>query len=373
MDLRDLHASIPTTKPIRLDWFEPQGTTVWLKTEWQDPEGPDPLRSIKRKPAFLILQDALLKDYATPGKLLLTATAGNLGVELALLGARHELPLYCVAPGPINQEGLQVLTATGANVLSSSEDEICPRDFTVFFARGYAHEFHHRLVNLEQFYSWLNPMVHSVTTAPEIFGGDFGEVDAVCCCVGSGGTAGGLLTYLSVTGREAEVWAAQPEVSHQVPGTHVIRGECRWSPENYSPVVLPEERVVTVELADSLAFTVKLWEHGIPAGPSSGMALALAHGRIREGLRGNIVVLSADNNFKYPRLLFDELSAHRDVILYRHGKMGIEGPLDAYLEELERKVESDEVYARIAKLYSVAQPGTIRDVIDIEEIVAGKE
>ena len=373
MDLQALYKTIPRTKPIRLDWFGPVGTTVWLKTEWSDPKGPDPLRSIKRKPAHVILLDALAKEYATPGKLLVTATAGNLGIELALLGARHELPLYCVAPGPINDEGLHVLTAAGANVLSSSENEVCPRDFTVFFARGYAHEFHHRLVNLEQFYSWLNPVVHSATTAKEIFEGDFGEVDAVCCCIGSGGTAGGILTYLNITGRKAEVWAAQPEVSHQVPGTHVIRGECRWSPENYSPVVLPEEQVVTVELADSLAFTVKLWEKGIPAGPSSGMALALADRQIRDGLRGNIVVLSADNNFKYPQLLFDELTAHRDTILWRHDKlMALERPLDAYLGELERRIEADEVCTRIAELYSVARRGTIQDVIEIEDIVAGK-
>lgn len=370
MDLNDLHKSIPKTAPIRLDWFDRGGATVWLKTDWEDPDGPDPLRSLKRKPAFTVFQDSLLKKYITEGKLLLSATAGNMGIELALLANRHGFPLYCVAPGATTLEGIKVLGAAGAHVLTTTENEVCPREFTVFFARGYAHEYHHRLVNLEQFYSWLNPMVHSVTTAPEIFSGDFGAVDAVCCCVGSCGTVGGLLTYLSTTGQSAEIWGAQPEVTYQVPGTHVIRGNCQWSPENYSPVVLPEDRICTVELVDTLAYTIKLWEKGIPAGPSSGMSLALANTRISDGLRGNIVVLSADNNFKYPQLLFDEISKHRDSILERHADLDLSQPLQRYLDELEQKIAADDLVKRIAELYAVPAPGTIQDAMEIEEIVA---
>ncbi len=369
MDLGDLHRTIPRTKPIRLDWFGPEGTTVWLKTEWEDPDGPDPLRSLKRKPAYCIFHDALEKKYAEPGMLLLTASSGNLGVELARLANRHNFPLYCVAPGPIIPEGLEVLKAAGSHVLSTTENEVCPREFTVFYARGYAHEFHHRLVNLEQFYSWLNPLIHSLTTAPEIFDGDFGEVDSVCCCLGSCGTAGGLLTNLANTGRSAEVWGAQPEISHQVPGTHVIRGNCRWSPENYSPLVLSDDRVCTIEFVESMAFTIKLREHGIPAGPSSGMALALADKKIRDGMRGNIVVLSADNNFKYPQMLLDDFTKHREAILERRQDLQLEKPLDDYLAELQRKVEAKELGGRITELYS-AKPGTIRDAWEIEDIVA---
>jgi hypothetical protein len=240
----------------------------------------------------------------------------------------------------------------------------------VFYVRGYAHEFHHRLVNLEQFSSWLNPLVHSVATAPEIFSGEFGEVDAICCCLGSCGTIGGLLTYIANTGGATQVWGAQPEVSHQVPGTHVIRGECLWNPENFSPMVLGEDRICTVEFVDSMAYTVKLWEKGIPAGPSSGMALALAGKKIRDGLRGNIVVLSADNNFKYPQLLFDELTKHRDEILKRRPELQLEQALSAYLSELEKKLDGGGLYDRISRAYAVKQPGEIREAWDIEEIVA---
>ncbi len=62
MDLQKLRQTIPKTKSYRLDWFEPEGTTVWLKTDWNDPDGPDPLRSLKRKPAYFIFHDALKKQ-----------------------------------------------------------------------------------------------------------------------------------------------------------------------------------------------------------------------------------------------------------------------------------------------------------------------
>ena len=120
-----------------------------------------------------------------------------------------------------------------------------------------------------------------------------------------------------------------------------------------------------------MAYTIKLWEMGIPAGPSSGMALALADKKIRDGLRGNIVVLSADNNFKYPQLLFNGFTKHRDQILNQHPKLELEQPMKAYLRELEQKIDADDLGTKIAQVYSVPQPGLIRNAWEIEDIVAG--
>jgi len=367
------HARLsPPSLPLqKVEWLTSSGATFWLKRDWDDPEGPDPLRSIKRKPALFMFHDAMQKQYLAPGKLIISATSGNLGIELAFLARQHGFPFYCVAPGAILPEGLEILRAVGANVIRTTEREVCPREFTVFYTRGYAHEFHHRLVNLDQFYSWLNPLSHCRTTAREIFEESSIRVDAVAACLGSCGTVGGILSYIESKKLDVQVFGAQPDRSQGIPGTHVIRGDCRWSPENYSPVVLPDRNVLTVDNVDSFAFSVKLWSEGVAAGPSTGMALALADRQARAGLRGNIVVISADSNLKYPGLIRSELIKHREEILCRYPELDLGRPIERAIEEADRDIGSHRTERRIQQAYSVSSAGAIFDAEEIEEIVAG--
>ena len=343
---------------------------IWLKPEWTDPEGPDPLRSIKRKPACLLYSDALEKHYVDPGKILVSATSGNLGIELGLLASVRGHPFLAVVPSAIPEYNIQILLALGISVLKTEEQETCPREFTVFFARGYAHEFHHRLVNLEQYYSWLNPLAHSLTTARELFEFDRG-VDHVVLSVGSCGTVCGISQYAVLTGQRARITGVQPAVNQGIPGTHVIKGDCRWSPENYSPVLLADDDIVTVDRTDSYAYTTWLWGQGIDAGPSTGMALAQAHRMVREGATGNIVVISPDSGFKYGDLLTAELTRLRDEMLDRHAELEIDEVLGAYLAHLEADRGLAWTLKRVRECYPASAKGCLYGVQDIEEIVTG--
>lgn len=359
--------------PLReVPWMRTDSARVWLKIEWNDPTGIDPLRSIKRKPAWFIFHDAIQKQYITPNKIVVSATSGNLGIELALLAREHAVPFYCVAPGGILPEGIQVLQEVGANVIRTAEQEVCPREFTVFYTRGYSHEYHHRLVNLDQFYSWLNPLAHSFTTAKEIFENGQIEVDAVFTCLGSCGTIGGILQYVGLRELDVQVFGAQPAKHQGIPGTHVIKGDCLWSPENYSPVVLPEANIVTVDNVDSFAFTVKLWQEGICAGPSTGMALSVAYRKIHDGLRGNIIAISADSNLKYPELLISELTMHRDEIVSRYPEFELAEPIEQYLEDARNAIDEERMVKSIRRHYQIETPGAVFEVQDIEDIVTSR-
>lgn len=372
MQLSRTLISDPALTPFpmhQIDWMGDNTAKVWLKIEWSDPAGDDPLRTIKRKPAWFMFHDALKRGYLSSGKILISATSGNLGIEFALLAQKYNIPFYCVAPGAILPEGIQILKDVGANVIRTAEQEVCPREFTVFYARGYSHEFHHRLVNLDQFFSWLNPLAHSYTTAKEIFENNQVDADAVFTCLGSCGTVGGILHYIGMKNLNVQVFGAQPAKNQGVPGTHIIKGDCIWSPENYSPVVLPDENIATVDNIDAFAFTVKLWQKGIPAGPSTGMALSLAYKKIRAGLSGNMVVISADSNLKYPDLLATELSQKKDEILKRYPELELAEPIEQYLAELEKAAGENHLTKSIQNCYSIEKPGNIFEVQDIEEII----
>lgn len=357
---------------IRLDELSSGSACIWLKKEWTDPEGDDPLRSIKRKPACLLWNDVLAKRYADPNKVLLSATSGNFGVEIGLLAAEAGLTFFAVVPGSIPEYNLRVLTALGINVIRTTEQETCPREYTVFFARGYAHEYHHRLVNLEQYQSWLNPLAHSLTTGPEILDGLDGQVDHVVLSVGSCGTICGIAQRMLLERREVDVVGVQPVPGHGVPGTHLIKGECKWSPENYSPVVVRESAIEEADSVDAYAFTTKLWELGLPAGPSTGMALSRAYRMARQGARGNIVVVSPDNDFKYADLLTERLERYGDEILARYPELGLDRAIDDHLEELRGRGGLDGLLAAVRSAYPSEREGRLFEVSDIEDIVTGR-
>ncbi len=360
---------IPMTRlnDLSTDW-----ANIWLKREWTSPEGPDPLRSIKRKSASLLFSDILEKRYADENKLLISATSGNFGIEVGLLSLARGYPCFSVVPAATPQYNLDVLRALGIHVIKIKEQETCRREFSVFFVRGYAHEFHNRLVNVEQYNSWLNPLAHSLTTAKEIFEKSIGMVDHVVASVGSCGTICGIKQYLMSTGRNVNVIGVQPALHHAVPGTHIVKGNCKWSPENYSPAVLPDESIHVADTVDAYAFTAKLWKMGIPAGPSTGMALAKAYRMVHhEGTIGNIVVISPDSNFKYGNLISEHLETLQGQIIDRYPKLELEGTIEFYIKQLAMWADSNWMLDRVRECYPQAVEGKLFEVRDIEDIVAG--
>jgi cysteine synthase A len=357
---------------VRLGPLSKNSAQVWLKKEWTDPNGPDPIRSIKRKPACLLFSDILEKQYIGKNKMLVSATSGNFGIEVGLLAVSWGYPFYAVVPAVIPEYNLEVLRALGVNVIRTTEQETCPREFTVFYVRGYAHEFHHRLVNLEQYYSWLNPLAHSLTTAKEIFEGAEGEVDYIVAAVGSCGTICGIQQYLAATGRETKIVGVQPEIHHGVPGTHIIKGGCTWSPENYSPAIVPEENIHVADSVDAYAFTAWLWQMGIPAGPSTGMAMTQAYRMVREGATGNIVVISPDSNFKYGDLIADSLAVYGDDIVERYPELELDETIHKYEDHLTESAHMEWMLERVRACYPCEARGDLYRARDIEDIVAGK-
>lgn len=356
---------------VELEAFRTESARIWLKREWDDPEGSDPLRSIKRKPACLLTGDVLEKAYVGPGKIVISATSGNLGIEIGLLAAMVEFPFFAVVPAATPDYNLKIMLELGINIIRTTEMETCPREFTVFFVRGYAHEFYHRLVNVEQYYSWLNPLAHCATTARELFEGFDANVDYVVASVGSCGTICGIRQYTIASGKQAKLVGVQPAVGHGVPGTHVIKGDCKWSPENYSPVVLTGDSIQTVDNADSFAFTAKLWQTGVPAGPSTGMALAQAYRMVREGATGNLVIISPDNNFKYGDLIPEKLKDTKEEISARYPELELDDVIDDYVSHMSGSYSLEWTLEQVRKHYPVTFRGRMFEPKDIDDVVLG--
>jgi cysteine synthase B len=143
--------------------------TISVKMEYPEDFNTDPLRTIKRKPAKLLLVDLMEKGYIRPGKTLISASSGNFLRELALIALDLDLKIIGVTPPIIPKENLEILKTLGVNIVHiSKEYDLCPRETTVFFTRALAEKNRLQFVNIDQYYSWQNVLSHLFMTWEEI-------------------------------------------------------------------------------------------------------------------------------------------------------------------------------------------------------------
>lgn len=229
--------------------------TVVVKMEYHEDFTEDPLRTIKRKPASLLLRDLLEKGYIRPGKILITASSGNFLRELALKALDLNVKLIGVTPPVIPRENLRILTALGVDLVHvSKEYDLCPRETTVFFTRALAEKYRLQLVNVDQYFSWQNLASHLFTTWREIK--EIGDLDYLCIPLGSTGTFMGVWLGNRIEGSGMRIVGVQPTRTHRIPGVHHVVGECEWNPEIYSPSIGGE--VATVDDVDAYSGLIRL-------------------------------------------------------------------------------------------------------------------
>src|SRR5262249_31377101 len=185
----DLIGNTPLLEITRLDVG---CCRLFVKLEAQNPGG-----SIKDRPALSMITALERDGRLRAGGTLVEATAGNTGLGLALVAALKGYRLILVIPDKMSREKIFHLKAMGAEVVMTRSD----------VAKGhpqYYQELAQRVaseipgaVYVDQFSNPANPLAHETSTAPEIWNQMDGDVDAVICGVGSGGTLTGLSRFLA--------------------------------------------------------------------------------------------------------------------------------------------------------------------------------
>ncbi|MDB4740900.1 pyridoxal-phosphate dependent enzyme, partial [Akkermansiaceae bacterium] len=125
-----------------------------------------------------------------------------------------------------------------------------------------------------QFDNPANPEVHRKTTAEEIWADSDGNIDAIVCGVGTGGTITGVAEVLKAKNPDFKAIAVEPENSPVIgggsPGPHKIQGiGAGFIPGNLNTEIL--DGTITVTNEDAFEMAQKLAQlEGIPAGISTG-------------------------------------------------------------------------------------------------------
>lgn len=308
----DLLQLIGDTPLVQLKSFDTGLCKLLVKLESHNPGG-----SIKDRIGRSMIEAAEREGKIGPGSTLVEATAGNTGIGLALVAARKGYRLILVIPDKMSREKVFHLRALGAEIVMTRSDvgRGHPQYYQDLAERLAAETPRSFYVN--QFNNLANPRAHEETTGPELWAQTEGQIDAVVCGVGSGGTITGLSRYFERTAPNVEMVLADPLGS--ILANYIETGNIgeagSWLVEGIGEDFIPPiadlsrvRRAFSISDAESLTTARDLLRaEGILGGSSSGTLVAAAIKYCQEQTRPKTVAtFVCDSGNKYLSKMFND-------------------------------------------------------------------
>ena len=262
----------PLVRVPRIAAEEALAADLCLKLEFWNPTS-----SVKDRIGVNMILSMEQEGAIKPGDTLIEPTSGNTGIGLAFTAASRGYRLILTMPESVSIERRKMLAFLGAEL------ELTPREKGMSGAIARARELLAATpgaVMPNQFANPHNPEIHRQTTAEEIWHDTQGEVDAVVCGIGTGGTLTGIGQVLKPRRPGLRMVAVEPSASPVLsggkPGPHKLQG----IGAGFVPDVLDRaeiDEIIQVTEDESFAWARRLARtEGIAGGISSGSALAAA-------------------------------------------------------------------------------------------------
>jgi cysteine synthase len=248
---------------------EDAGAEVVAKLEYLNPGG-----SVKDRIGVAMIDAAEAEGLIERGRsVIVEPTSGNTGIALAMVCAARGYELVLTLPEGMSRERTKLLRAYGAEVHETPS--LGGMGESIELARRIVDQ--RRAFMPQQFSNPANPEVHRRTTAEEIWADLDGEIDALVCGVGTGGTITGVGQVLKERRQGARVVAVEPAasavLSGGMPGPHKIQGiGAGFVPEVLDRAVIDEIVAVGDEEALDTAREAARRE-GLLMGVSGGAAI----------------------------------------------------------------------------------------------------
>ena len=279
---------IGNTPLIRIQLPEiPEGVELYGKLEGNNPAG-----SVKDRPAYNMIAQALERGDIRPDSRLVEATSGNTGIALAMVCASLGIDITLLMPATATKERVDSMRAYGARVILTDAEQ------TIEHSRALAEQMaaDEGYFMLDQFNNPDNYRAHYKSTGPEIWRDTEGRITHFVSSMGTTGTIMGTSRFLKEQDPSVRIVGAQPEEGSRIPG---IR---KWSeeflPKIYEPQRVDEIRYVSAEQATAMARRLAR-ECGIFAGMSSGGATQVALGLAQSIEDGLLVCILCDRGDRY--------------------------------------------------------------------------
>jgi cysteine synthase A len=272
----------------------------------------NPIASIKDRIGVAMIVDAEQKGLINKDTVIVEPTSGNTGIGLAFVCTIRGYRLILTMPDTMSLERRQLLAVFGAEIVltpGAKGMEGAVRKATQMVAEN------PNYFMPQQFNNPVNPEIHRLTTAEEIWRDTDGKVDILVSGVGTGGTITGVAELIKARKPQFKAIAVEPAgspvLSGGKPGAHKIQGIGAGFIPDVLRLALIDE-IIKVSNEDAATMTRRLArEEGILAGISSGAAVwaALEIARRTESKGKLIVVILPDTGERYLSTgLFQELS-----------------------------------------------------------------
>jgi S-sulfo-L-cysteine synthase (O-acetyl-L-serine-dependent) len=258
-------------------------------------EGSNPGGSVKDRPAYFMLKEAIAAGDLKPGKVILEPTSGNTGIGMAMVAAALGYKIKLIMPTCVSLERRTVLQALGADL------ELTPGSERTDGAIKRAHHIMETRGDIffmpNQFDNPNNYLSHYNTTGPEIHSQTDSDVDVFVAGMGTTGTLMGCSMYLKDKKPSVKIVGVEPNMNHRIQGLKNMKEAI--VPKIYDPSRL--DMILNCNDEDSFetARDLSILE-GLFCGISSGAAMWGAMQIARDLKRGStVVVLFPDRGDRY--------------------------------------------------------------------------
>jgi cysteine synthase B len=258
-------------------------------------EGSNPGGSVKDRPAYYMIKEAVESGALTKDRIILEPTSGNTGIGLAMIAAAMGYRIKLTMPTCVSDERRAILIALGAELELTPG---CDRtDGAIIRAHHILDARNQQYFMPDQFSNDANWKAHYSTTAPEIVRDTNGEVDLFVAGMGTTGTLMGCSRYFREYNPRTKVAGIEPTINHRIQGLKNMSESI--VPEIYKPELLDSKIMCKDEDAFETVRDLALVE-GIFCGISSGAALWGAMQAAKDLKRGStVVVLFPDRGDRY--------------------------------------------------------------------------
>lgn len=274
--------------------YKKSGVRIFAKLEWQQMGN-----SVKSRPAYNIIKNAIETDRLDENKILLDATSGNTGIAYAAIGASLGIPVTLCLPENASEERKRILKSLGVNIIFTSKFE--GTDGAQLKAKELYAENPDKYYYANQYANENNWKAHFQTTAPEIWAQTDQKITHFVAGLGTTGTFTGTGRRLKNFNKNIELIALQPNnPMHGLEGWKHL--ETAIVPKIYDKNVA--DRFLEIDTLESFDLVKKVArKEGLLISPSAAANL-LGAIKVAERIdQGVIVTTFADSADKYAEIM----------------------------------------------------------------------